>query len=405
MRGQGQKRQGDKGGPKREEQAHGQHVAQARGAVNARLRYVVRMDESAFELLTPAMRRAAMLFVCDHASNAVPKAYGTLGLEEGTFAAHIAYDIGAAQVTRALASAYGAPAILARWSRLLIDLNRGADDPTLVMKLSDGRIIPGNRRADDAEVEQRLALFYRPYHAAIAEAIAKLRDETVIPTIISMHSFTPVWKGFKRPWEVGVLWDKDGRIAHPLMAALKRAGFTVGDNEPYKGELEGDCMYMHGSLNGLPHVLIEIRQDLIATPEAAAKFATCLKPIIDEALQAMGPAKIQYSRALAAPQGAPSMDENTRTELEAAAFRRLVAHLRERTDVQNIDLMNLAGFCRNCLGDWYREAAAEKGIVLEKDQAREIVYGMPPSEWKKRYQKEASAEQKAAFERASKTHS
>ena len=99
------------------------------------------------------------------------------------------------------------------------------------------------------------------------------------------------------------------------------------------------------------------------------------------------------------------MDERTRTELEAAVFRRLVAHLRERTDIQNIDLMNLAGFCRNCLGDWYREAAAQKGIALEKDQAREIVYGMTPAEWKKRYQKEASAEQKAAFGAAQKTHS
>ena len=91
------------------------------------------------------------------------------------------------------------------------------------------------------------------------------------------------------------------------------------------------------------------------------------------------------------------MDEKTRTEIEAAAFRRLVAHLRERTDVQNIDMMNLAGFCRNCLGDWYREAAAEKGIALEKGEAREIVYGMAPSEWKKRYQKEASAEALAQF--------
>ena len=96
-----------------------------------------------------------------------------------------------------------------------------------------------------------------------------------------------------------------------------------------------------------------------------------------------------------------TMDDKTRTELEAAVYRRLVEHLRTRTDVQNIDLMNLAGFCRNCLGDWYREAAAEMGIALDKDQAREIVYGMPPAEWKKRYQTEASAEQKAAFERAS----
>jgi hypothetical protein len=100
------------------------------------------------------------------------------------------------------------------------------------------------------------------------------------------------------------------------------------------------------------------------------------------------------------------MDDTTRMELEAAAFRRLVAHLRNRTDVQNIDMMNLAGFCRNCLGDWYREAAAEKGITLEKDQAREIVYGISPAEWKRRYQREASPEQQAQFAKSqAKTHS
>jgi hypothetical protein len=99
------------------------------------------------------------------------------------------------------------------------------------------------------------------------------------------------------------------------------------------------------------------------------------------------------------------MDASTRTELEAAVFRRLVALFQQRTDVQNIDLMTLAGFCRNCLGDWYREAAAEKGIVLEKNEARGLVYGMPPDEWKKKYQKDATPEQLAAFEHAQKTHS
>jgi len=98
------------------------------------------------------------------------------------------------------------------------------------------------------------------------------------------------------------------------------------------------------------------------------------------------------------------MDQAMRTELEAAVFRRLVAHLRERTDVQNIDLMITGGFCRNCLGDWYREAAAEKGIAMDKDEAREFVYGMPPSEWKKRHQKEATKEQQAAFEASQKIH-
>jgi predicted N-formylglutamate amidohydrolase len=254
------------------------------------------MNEPGFEAIAAVPGGAPILFVCDHASNAVPSEYGTLGLEEGAFAAHIASDIGAATVTRALAAAYGAAAVLARWSRLLIDLNRGADDPTLVMKLSDGRIIPGNRDAGDAEIAHRLEKFFRPYHDAIAERITAMRSANIVPTIISMHSFTPVWKGFQRPWQVGVLWDKDGRLALPLMAALKKAGFTVGDNEPYKGELEGDCMWEHGTGNGLPHALIEIRQDLIGKPDAARALAARLKPVIDEALAQMGPAQIHYTR-------------------------------------------------------------------------------------------------------------
>ena len=361
---------------------------------------IAEMSDDAFEMVEGSA--APLIFVCDHAANALPDFYGTLGLEAGAFATHIAQDIGAAQVTRALATSYEAPAILARWSRLLIDLNRGTDDPTLVMKLSDGRIIPGNRDADAKEIARRVANFHAPYHAAIDAEIVRARETGVIPTVISMHSFTPIWKGRRRPWEVGVLWDRDDRLARPLLAALARAGFVTGDNEPYSGELENDCLYRHGTMNGLPHVLIEIRQDLIATRETAQAVARRLKPILDEALAAMGPATIRFTRPL---KGDGKMDERTRTELEAAVFRRLVAHLRERTDIQNIDLMNLAGFCRNCLGDWYREAAAQKGIALEKDQAREIVHGMTPAEWKKRYQKEASAEQKAAFGAAQKTHS
>ena len=100
----------------------------------------------------------------------------------------------------------------------------------------------------------------------------------------------------------------------------------------------------------------------------------------------------------------PNIDDKTRIELEAAAYRKLVEHLRKRTDVQNIDLMNLAGFCRNCLANWYHEAAGEKGMQLSKDQAREIVYGMPYKDWQAKHQKEASAEQKAAYEK-SKPHS
>jgi len=336
-----------------------------------------------------------VLFLCDHASNALPAAYGTLGLDAALFDTHIASDIGAATVTRALAEAFGAPAILARWSRLLVDLNRGEDDPTLVMKLSDSSLIPGNARIGPDEIARRIADFHAPYHAAIADEI----DAMGMPVLVSVHSFTPVWKGWQRPWEIGVLWDRDGRLARPLIEECARAGFAVGDNEPYDGELENDCLYRHGTMRGLPHVLIEIRQDLIATEAAARAFAARLKPILERALAALGPPALHFTRPLGLK--GTTMNEKTRVELEAAAFRHLVAHLRARTDVQNIDLMNLAGFCRNCLGDWYREAAAEKGIALDKDAAREIVYGMPPSEWKKRYQKEASPEQQAAFAKAS----
>jgi hypothetical protein len=139
-----------------------------------------------------------------------------------------------------------------------------------------------------------------------------------------------------------------------------------------------------------------------------AEIASRLETALRDCLAEMGPAEVRFSRPLPDTrkrEGVRPMDEKTRAEIEATVFRRLVAHLRARTDVQNIDMMNLAGFCRNCLGDWYREAAAEKGIAFEKDEARELVYGMPPSEWKQRYQSEATPEALAAFAKSSKTHS
>ena len=283
-----------------------------------------------------------------------------------------------------------------------LQINRGADDPTLVMKLSDRHVVPGNRDVDAEDVAARIAAYHRPYHDAIAAEIAAAREAGTVPVLISMHSFTPAWKGRPRPWEIGVLWDRDDRLARPLSTALEEAGFVVGENEPYSGELERDCLYTHGTMNGLPHVLIEMRQDLVATPQAARDFALRLKPAIDTALAAMGPPEIRYTRALVPAKGEHAMDEATRTELEAAVFRRLVAHLQERTDVQNIDMMILAGFCRNCLGDWYREAAAEKGVAIDKDTARGLVYGMHPGEWKTRYQTDVTPEKLAEFEKAHK---
>ena len=250
-----------------------------------RLYYNRPMTENAFEALAGA-ETSRLLFLCDHASNRLPE--GGLGLDPALLATHIAYDIGAAAVTRALALAYGAPAFLGGWSRLLIDLNRGADDPTIVMKLSDGSIIPGNvlgnREADVREVARRIATYHAPYHAAIAARLDCMGPAT---SVISMHSFTPAWKGRARPWEVGVLYDRDTRLSAPLMARLEEAGFVVGDNEPYSGALHGDSLYQHGTVRALPHVLIEIRQDLIADEDAAQAFALRLKPILDAALSDM----------------------------------------------------------------------------------------------------------------------
>jgi predicted N-formylglutamate amidohydrolase len=243
------------------------------------------MTENAFEAISGASGQSPILFLCDHASNALPP--GGLGLDPALLSTHIAYDIGAAAVTRALAGAYGAPAVLGAWSRLLIDLNRGADDPTLVMKLSDGSIIAGNRDADAAEVARRIAAFHAPYHAAIDVELDRIGKHAVL---FSMHSFTPAWKGRPRPWEVGVLYDRDVRLAAPLMARLAEAGFTVGDNEPYTGALEGDTLWCHGTMRGLPHVLIEMRQDLVGDDEQAQDFAVRLKPILDATLGEMASA-------------------------------------------------------------------------------------------------------------------
>lgn len=237
------------------------------------------MMENAFEAISG---KGPILFLCDHAANTLPA--GGLGLSPALLSTHIAYDIGAATVTRTLAGAYGAPAVLGSWSRLLIDLNRGPDDPTLVMKLSDGAIIPGNRDVDQAEVQRRIHDFHQPYHAQIDHLLDDIGEEAVI---VSLHSFTPVWKGQPRAWHVGVLYDRDMRLARPLMDRLAQAGFSVGDNEPYSGALEGDTLWRHGTMRGLPHVLIEIRQDLVGDDDQAQGFALRLKPILDLALADM----------------------------------------------------------------------------------------------------------------------
>mgnify|MGYP001810284156 CR=1 FL=1 len=238
----------------------------------------------AFERI-PGTLQAGLILLCDHASNALPPAYGSLGLPKAELERHIGYDIGAAGVTRMLAHRLGCPAVLSRFSRLLIDPNRGEDDPTLVMRLSDGAVVPGNRHADEVEIERRLALFHRPYHDAIHAEIEAALAQGVVPVLLSLHSFTPVWRGLARPWHAAVLWDSDPRFTRELIDALEAPGdLIVGDNEPYDGALRGDCLFRHATLRGLANTLLEIRQDLIAAVEGQRAWADRLAGLLPDIL-------------------------------------------------------------------------------------------------------------------------
>ena len=231
---------------------------------------------------------AGVLVICDHASNALPPDYGSLGLKREALARHIAYDIGAASLARALASRLNAPAVLSAFSRLLIDPNRGTDDPTLVMRYSDGAIVPGNARIDAAEIARRRERFWAPYREKIAATVEAMLASGEPPALVSIHSFTHVWRGTQRRCKVGVLWDLDGRIAKPLLEALHAepdlSPHGIGDNEPYDGALAGDTIDAVATARGLANALIEVRQDLIAEPAGAAawadRFARLLKPIL-----------------------------------------------------------------------------------------------------------------------------
>ena len=224
------------------------------------------------------------IVICDHASNAFPPGYGALGLPAAALERHIAYDIGAAWLTRRLARRLGAPAVLSTFSRLLIDPNRGADDPTLVMRISDGAIVPGNARVDSAEIDRRRRLFWAPYRAAVDAEVQKSLATGAPPALLSIHSFTPVWRGTPRRWKVGVLWDADPRLPRPLLKALAaesdlEAG-EVGDNEPYDGALAGDMIDAIATRRGLSNALIEVRQDLIETRETAEAWGDRLADLI-----------------------------------------------------------------------------------------------------------------------------
>lgn len=245
------------------------------------------MTNDVYEIINSSAK-SRWLVTCEHASNHVPSSVhgGTLGLSPEDMQRHIAYDVGAAGVTRHLANLLNAPAILSRFSRLVIDPNRGEDDPTLMMRVYDHTIIPGNRHADAAEIEHRLEAYYRPYHNALGALAAGNPDAVML----AIHSFTPRLNSrAPRPWHIGILYASDDRMAAPLMARLKQEpDLCVGDNQPYLGHLPGDAVDRHALQSGRPNILIELRQDLIEDAEGQLEWAERLAPILQDVLKQTG---------------------------------------------------------------------------------------------------------------------
>jgi predicted N-formylglutamate amidohydrolase len=254
-----------------------------------------------FERLEPGPNQRLVLF-CDHARNALPPELGDLGLSRDLLERHIAYDIGAEAVTRRLAALTGAGAALACFSRLLIDPNRGEDDPTLVMRLSDGAVIPGNARITADEIDRRIETYWRPYRRACENLVDGVFASGLVPALVGIHSFTPCFKGATRPWQVGILWDKDFRLAAPLISALRAENLVVGDNEPYDGALQGDSMYELSTRRGAPGLLVEIRQDLVASPEQCEGWAALLARVLGPILEREETQRRQFFGSRADPQ-------------------------------------------------------------------------------------------------------
>ena len=230
---------------------------------------------------------ARCLILCDHASNRIPSSLGQLGLSDGELEQHVAYDIGSATVAREFSRRFDAPLIMTGYSRLVIDANRYPGDPTSIVAVSDGIRIPGNVTVAAADAVQRAHEFFHPYHNAIRRELTALQRRYVEPCVISIHSFTPTFDENPRPWHVGVLWGDDPRVAQPLLDRLRREhDLCVGDNQPYDArEPIGYSMNEHGAGTGLPHILLEIRQDLIAEQQNALAWAArlydCLADVIN----------------------------------------------------------------------------------------------------------------------------
>jgi predicted N-formylglutamate amidohydrolase len=225
------------------------------------------------------------LITCDHAGRQLPRSLGSLGLPESELLRHIAWDIGASGVARFLAAELGAFAILQTYSRLVIDCNRPPGVPSSIVAISEDTAIPGNREVGPDEAGRRARAIFMPYHDRIRYELER-RTRAKQPTaLVAMHSFTPTFRGVARPWHVGVLYNRDKRLARELLARLRRdPGLEVGDNEPYAVSDATDYgVVEHGERRGIPYVEIEIRQDLLTDEAGQVAWARRFADLLPEA--------------------------------------------------------------------------------------------------------------------------
>ena len=233
--------------------------------------------------------KSSFLLAVDHAGNLIPRALGRLGLTETDCKRHIAWDIGIAGLARLLAAQLKANLIEQNYSRLVIDCNRPLDADGSIAKISEDTAIPGNSHVSNRERKARTREIFKPYHAQIAAELDRRQSASLPTALVSLHSFTPVFKGVSRPWHAGVLYNRDPRLARPLLALLNADGdFLVGDNVPYVVSDATDyTIPVHGERRGLPHALVEIRQDLIEHESGQREWALRLARLLPKAYESL----------------------------------------------------------------------------------------------------------------------
>jgi predicted N-formylglutamate amidohydrolase len=231
--------------------------------------------------------RAPLLLLCDHASKAVPHALGDLGLSQAELSRHIGWDIGGLDAALALAEALDAPLVASGYSRLVIDCNRWPHGEGSTPEVSDGTAVPANKGLTRDQADARAEACFWPYHREVERQLDRMTAGGATVALLVMHSFTPRMNGVDRPWHVGVLWNDDDRLPVPLLAELRRdATLVVGDNEPYSARDES-CEYTlnaHPRPRKLPYCSLEVRQDLLATPDEARAWGRRLAPAIGAAV-------------------------------------------------------------------------------------------------------------------------